>query len=280
MSAQELGDASLLFDSNEVARLSDADGLPVPAFIPATRPDPSELAAISRELQQWELQGIKLHTVLCSSYPANLRSVFDCPPLIFTKGSLAVIDAHGVAVVGTRKASREGLARATKLARELAESKITVYSGLAVGIDAAAQTSALRAGGRTVAVIGTGLLKAYPKENAALQYEIASRFAVVSQFWPDEKTERWHFPMRNKVMSGLARATVVVEDGDTSGAKLQAEAAIKHGKPVFLMASLVETYEWAKKFSQNSGVYTFSRTEELIEGLDMIFEEPLVACGF
>ena len=138
ISAQELGDASLLFDSNEVARLSDADGLPVPPFVPATRPDPSKLAAISKELQQWELQGIKLHTVLCSSYPANLRSVFDCPPLIFTKGSLAVIDAHGVAVVGTRKASREGLARATKLARELTESKITVYSGLAAGIDAAA----------------------------------------------------------------------------------------------------------------------------------------------
>ncbi|WP_196449157.1 DNA-processing protein DprA [Planomonospora sp. ID82291] len=143
---------------------------------------------------------------------------------MFSRGAL-LEDRRAIAVVGTRQASEQGLRIASAVARELALNKVTVVSGLARGIDIAVHRAALEAGGRTVAVIGTGINRFYPSENRALQQRIAQEGAVVSQFWPDAPPSKQSFPMRNAVMSGYAAATVVVEAPWKSGARIQARLA-------------------------------------------------------
>ena len=196
--------------------------------------DPTPLLdGAAAEISGWERDGFELVTVLDREYPENLRTVHDRPPLVFVAGGLVPQDARSIAVVGARRASGAGLAAAAAIAEALARAGYVVVSGLATGIDAAAHEAALAAGGRTVAVIGTGLRRSYPPENAVLQRRIAAEGAVVSQFWPDAPPTRTSFPRRNAVMSGLALGTVVVEASLRSGARLQTRLALAHGRPVF-----------------------------------------------
>ncbi len=195
--------------------------------------------------------GLTLMTILDDDYPASLRLVFNPPPFLAMRGELIEADARGVAVVGTRKPTDEGVRRARRLGRELAQAGITVYSGLALGIDTAAHEGALEAAGRTVAVLGHDLLKPiYPTQNAALAERIAATAALVSQFRPDQEPSRATFPMRNVVTSGLAQGTVVVEASHTSGARAQARLAAEHGRRVWLLDSLVRDFPWARKFRE------------------------------
>ncbi len=143
------------------------------------------LAQAGADLDRWSAEGMKLVTVLDPDYPPNLRAVHDRPPMVFVAGNLTPADAHGIAVVGARKATHEGTKKAGAVAGHLVDSGFTVVSGLAAGIDTAAHTAALARGGRTVAVIGTGLARSYPPENQALQRRIASECAVISQLLPD-----------------------------------------------------------------------------------------------
>ena len=132
-------------------------------------------------------------------------------------------------------------------------------SGLAAGIDTAAHRAALDAGGRTIAVIGTGLHHAFPKENAELQDRLGDEHAVISQFWPDQGPSKDTFRMRNALMSGISRATVVVEAAYTSGARMQARVALENQRPVVLLSSLVAEQEWAHEFAERPGVYVAER---------------------
>ncbi len=175
--------------------------------------------------------------------------------MVFLAGELTAADGNGIAVVGARKATPRGLGSARAIATHLADRGYTVVSGLAAGIDTAAHTAALNRDARTVAVIGTGLARSYPPQNAALQRRIASECAVISQFWPDAPPTRRSFPMRNAVMSGFALATVVVEASDTSGARMQARLALAQGRPVFLLASLIERQAWAKEYANRPGTH-------------------------
>src|SRR6266511_663042 len=164
-----------------------------------------------RDRWQASDERLRFMTILDQEYPASLRLVFNPPPFLTLRGELAAEDARGVAVVGTRRPSEEGIRRAGRLSRELAEAGITVYSGLAAGIDSAAHAGALDGGGRTVAVLGHGLLRPiYPKENAPLAETIANSAALVSQFRPDTPPTKGTFPMRNVVTSGLSQGTIVV----------------------------------------------------------------------
>jgi DNA processing protein len=191
--------------------------------------------------------GAELTTVLDADYPANLRLVPDAPPFLFHRGPLLRQDARSIAVVGTRRASPAGLSRAARMARGLSDAGITVVSGLARGIDTSAHVATLGNRGRTIAVIGTGIAAAtYPAENAALVDDIvAGGGAVVSQFWPTDTPDKWRFPARNITMSGLSQGTVVIEASSTSGAKMQAQAALRHAKTVFLLRSLATEQPWA-----------------------------------
>jgi DNA processing protein len=198
--------------------------------------------------------GARLTTVLDDDYPVNLRVIYNLAPFLFYRGELHRDDARSVAVVGTRQPSDDGVSRAGAIAEALAKNGVTVLSGLARGIDTAAHMATLDAGGRTIAVIGTGILRTYPKENAELCEVIAERGAVVSQFWPDHPPMRSSFPLRNVVMSGMGQGTVVVEASKTSGAKMQARLAIEHRKRVFLLESLVTDQQWARDYLDRGAV--------------------------
>jgi DNA processing protein len=221
------------------------------------------LAHAGADLDRWSAEGMKLVTVLEPDYPPNLRAVHDRPPMVFVAGNLTPADAHGIAVVGARKATHDGTKKAGAVAGHLVDSGFTVVSGLAAGIDTAAHTAALARGGRTVAVIGTGLARSYPPENRALQRRIASECAVVSQFWPDAPPTRRSFPMRNAVMSGITLATVVIEASDTSGSRIQARLALAQGRPVFLLAQLVEQQPWAREYAGRPGTHVVRSPGEI-----------------
>ena len=227
--------------------------------------DPDRLITEAHaDLERWSSQGMHLVTVLDRGYPPNLRAVHDRPPMVFVAGHLTPADARGVAVVGARKASHAGTQRAAAIAEHLVDHGYTVVSGLAAGIDTAAHTAALaKPGGRTVAVIGTGLARSYPPQNQELQQRIASECAVVSQFWPGSPPSRRSFPMRNAVMSGIALATVVVEASDTSGARMQARLALAQGRSVFLLASLVEQQAWAREYARRPGTHVVREPDEI-----------------
>lgn len=228
-----------------------------------------DLDAISAEVAAWRDEGFAVLTVLDDGYPANLRTVHNRPPILFVHGALSEVDERSVAVVGTRRASEAGLARATEVATSVAAGGYTVVSGLAAGVDTAAHEAALAAGARTVAVIGTGLRRSYPRENAELQRRIASEGAVVSQFWPDAPPSRTSFPMRNAVMSGFALATVVIEASHTSGARMQARLALEHGRPVFLHESLL-SHEWAREYAERPGAHVVASGGEVVEHVDRL----------
>lgn len=168
-----------------------------------------------------------------ADYPEWLRRIYDPPALLWTRGRLVAGEGErAVAVVGSRSATPLGLAFARTLAADLAAAGLTVVSGLARGIDTAAHQGALEAGGRTVAVLGSGLDALYPRENAALARAIARDGAVVSEFPPGTGPWKQNFPRRNRTIAGWARATVVVEAGEKSGALHTARAALEEGRDV------------------------------------------------
>jgi DNA processing protein len=208
---------------------------------------------------------IRLTTPLDEDYPVNLRTIFNLPPFLFYRGTLMESDARAVAVVGTREASDQGLQRARQMAQLLTKENVTVLSGLARGIDSAAHQACLEVGGRTIAVVGSGIRHVYPPENEQLMEEIVEHGAVVSQFWPDARPTKYSFPLRNVVMSGMGQGTVVIEASATSGAKMQARLALQHGKKVWLLQSLVDSYPWAQKY--------LARGARKVDGIDAIVRD-------
>ena len=185
--------------------------------------------------------GVRLNGA--AEYPGKLRDAAHPVELLYYVGIWDFAWSPSVAVVGTRKPSRDGLARTRKLVRSLVQDNFTVVSGLASGIDTAAHRAAMEFGGRTIAVLGTPLSKTYPSENAHLQRQIAKDHLVVSQV-PVKRYEmqtfhgnRLFFPERNATMSALTDATVIVEAGDTSGTLIQAKAALEQGRKLFVLDS-------------------------------------------
>lgn len=220
-------------------------------------------------VEEWDREGLSLVSLLDADYPEQLREIHQRPPLLMYRGVFSVDDARGVAVVGTRHPSREGAARAFELGRELARCGVPVISGLAAGIDTEALTGSLDVAGRTVAVIGTGLRRSYPAQNAGLQERIAREGLLLSQFLPDAPPAKYSFPMRNAVMSGYAAATVVVEAAWKSGARMQARLALEHGRPVFLLRSLL-VHDWAQEYATRSGVTVVAGIDDLLPELEKL----------
>lgn len=224
------------------------------------------------DLGRWTDAGIRLISVLDPEYPSNLRMIHQRPPVLFLHGTPDERDMVSVAVVGTRQATAQGLDQAKELAAGLAVRGVPVISGLAAGIDTAAHAAALANGGRTVAVIGTGIDRSYPPQNAALQQEIAAKGMVISQFLPGAPPTKTSFPMRNAVMSGYALATVVVEAAYRSGARMQARLALQHGRHVFLMRSLLE-HDWARGYASRPGVTVVENADHVFAGLQRLAAE-------
>lgn len=244
----------------------------VPAALLNPPGEPDALEAAAGEIGGWADQGWTLLSILDEDYPTRLREIHQAPPVLFARGSL-VRDDPAVSVVGSRQASDRGLAIAADVARELVSRGVTVLAGLARGVDTAAHRAALAAGGRTVAIIGTGIGRAYPAENRDLQQEIASRGLLLSQFWPDAPPQKHNFLMRNATMSGYGLATVVVEAGEQSGTRAQARMAVEHGRRVILTDLVVERNEWARTLVTRPGVHVASSLSSVLGVVDQLIDE-------
>ena len=180
-----------------------------------------------------EAQGIQVVTWEDANYPRRLKEINQAPPVLYIRGSIEMADDWAVAVVGTRRVTPYGRQVAIELARYLAQNGVTVVSGLARGVDAVAHSSALQAGGRTIAVLGNGVDVVYPPEHRKLSGEIVGAGALISDYPVGTPPESQNFPPRNRIISGLSLATIVVEAGEKSGALITAEFAVEQGREVF-----------------------------------------------
>lgn len=196
-----------------------------------------EAARISVDLDQvWariEAQGIKILTWGDESYPARLKEVDQPPPVLYIRGEYLPEDLYAVAVVGTRKVTAYGRQVTEELCSHLAANGMTVISGLARGVDAIAHQTALKAGGRTIAVLGSGVDKIYPPEHRGLAEKMMEQGAIVSDYAVGTPPDASNFPPRNRIISGLSLAVVVVEAAETSGALITAEFAAEQGREIF-----------------------------------------------
>lgn len=184
----------------------------------------------------WErilAQGVRIITAQDDNYPRHLKEIEQPPPVLYARGELLSEDDFAVAIVGTRRITPYGRQVTEELAAFLAGNGITVVSGLARGVDAAAHAAALRAGGRTLAVLGSGVDRIYPPENRQLAEHIVERGAVLSDYPVGTAPDAGNFPPRNRIISGLSMAVVVIEAGETSGALITAGFAAEQGREVF-----------------------------------------------
>lgn len=219
--------------------------------------------------------GVQMHGV--GEYPARLRDARHPVELVYYQGQWDLTSSPCVAVVGTRNPSNEGLSRTRSIVRDLVGSGYTIVSGLASGIDRMAHMTAMEEGGRTIAVIGTPISHAYPKENRELQREIADRFLVVSQVpvmrWyrnraNNHPANRWLFLERNITMSALAEATIIVEAGERSGTIAQANAALQQGRSLFIADECCRNphLTWPEKLIKEGAVRMRS-SDDILERL-------------
>jgi DNA processing protein len=208
-----------------------------------------------------------------AAYPVPLTTIADPPPVLWTRGCAAALAAPAVAIVGSRAASAYGLAVAEQLAGDLAACGVAIVSGLARGVDSAAHRGALAAGGVTVAVLGSGVDVMYPPEHASLAREIDARGAVISELVPGTGPQQWFFPLRNRIISGLSRAVVVIEASEKSGSLITARCALEQGRDVLAVPGNVLT-------GRSRGAHALLRDgAKIVESADDILEELGMARG-
>lgn len=200
-----------------------------------------DLSAADRILADCQRLNIQLLTLQDAAYPSRLKNIYDPPCLLYVKGRLPVFDEEvAVAVVGTRDCTPYGITCAEKLGYGLTRGGGLVVTGLARGIDAAATRGALRAGGVTAAVVGNGLDVHYPPESRYLYEDVAAAGVLLSEYPPGAEPAGWHFPVRNRILSGLCIATLVVEAPERSGALITAGTALEQGREVFAVPGPID----------------------------------------
>jgi DNA processing protein len=202
-------------------------------------PDRDACRRIARELHDIERRRIEVRSMMDANYPARLLLIPDPPPLLYVAGSLQASDELAIAVVGARRGTAAGRLVTEQLASGLAGSGVTIVSGLARGVDAAAHRGALAAGGRTIAVLGCGLGRTYPPEHQRLRAEIEEHGAVVSELSFDAPPHSGHFPRRNRIISGLSFGVIVTEAAIDSGSLITARLAADQGREVFAVPGFV-----------------------------------------
>jgi DNA processing protein len=226
-----------------------------------------EWAAVDAQLEALGRSGASLLTWNDPRYPANLRQIHDPPPFLFVQGELLPRDGMAVAVVGSRNVSAYGLRLTRELADGLVRYGVTVVSGLARGTDAAAHWAALRSGGRTVAVMGSGIDVVYPSEHHALSRKISGQGAVVTELLMGTNPDAENFPNRNRIISGLALGTVVVEATEKSGSLITATLAGEQGREVFAVPGAVGERTRGTHRLIREGAKLTERAEDIVEEL-------------
>jgi len=253
--------------------LTQVDGVSL-ALAKAIRQGPGaeDMQAIDRELKALERLPIRVLTILDPDYPARLKTIHDPPPLLSVSGTLSEEDHHAVAIVGTRHATPAGRVITEQLSRGLAEAGVTVVSGLARGIDGAAHRSALEAGGRTIAVLGCGIDRTYPPEHQALRKKVEEQGAVLSELPLGAYPHAYHFPKRNRIISGLSLGVVVVEAAPKSGSLITARLATEQGREVFAVPGSIQS-------EQSRGTNgLIKQGARLVETVEDILDELVSQC--
>ncbi len=219
---------------------------------------------------QIESRNIRLITWEDSDYPTRLAEVDQAPPVLFVRGAVIEADQWAVAIVGTRRVSAYGRQAAGQIAAELAKNRITVISGLARGVDTHAHRAALQAGGRTIAVLGSGIDCIYPPENRSLAEQIAASGAIVSDYALGTPPDGVNFPPRNRIISGLSLAVVIVEAGQKSGALITASFAADQGREVFAVpGNIFSPQSQGANWLIQQGARPLTSSEDLLEVLDL-----------
>jgi DNA processing protein len=228
---------------------------------------------VQGELDRCAAAGIKIMTDQDADYPRSLREIHDPPGILYMRGQILPQDALAIAIVGARHATHYGLTQAERLAGSLARAGITIVSGLARGIDAAAHRGAIVAGGRTLAVLGSGLANIYPSEHAELAEQVVAQGALLGEAPPDSPPMAGAFPQRNRIISGLSLGVLVIEASTQSGALITARHAMEQGRDVFAVPGRIDS-------RMSHGCHRLIRDgARLVETADDVLEElgPLVA---
>jgi DNA processing protein len=228
---------------------------------------------VRSELDLCAAHRIRILTDHDEDYPRALREIHDPPAVLFVRGAILAQDALSVAIVGSRHATHYGLVQAERLAGSLARAGLTIVSGLARGIDGAAHRGALSAGGRTIAVLGGGLLNLYPPEHAELAEQVVAEGALVSELPPRSPPLAGAFPQRNRIITGMSLGVMVVEASTRSGALISARHAMEQGREVFAVPGRIDS-------RMSHGCHRLIRDgAKLVETADDVLEElgPLVA---
>ncbi|PIE67602.1 MAG: DNA-protecting protein DprA [Deltaproteobacteria bacterium] len=227
---------------------------------------------VDRELAAIRKSGCAIITQTDRRYPPLLRQIPDPPPFLYVRGTLPT-GILSIAIVGSRNATEYGVATTRELSRQLAAQRVTIVSGLARGVDTAAHTGALAANGTTVAVLGSGLNRIYPQENASLARRIADSGAVISEFALDAGPDAHHFPARNRIISGLCQGTVVVEATGRSGSLITARLAAEQNRDVFAVPGNVHSFK-------SVGTHTLIKQgAKLVVHAGDVLEEYAHVCG-
>ncbi len=235
-----------------------------------------ETIDIKKELDLIEKHNVSIITIFDDTYPKILKSMPDPPLILYVKGKLLREDDNSIAIVGCRKASSYGKIIAEKFAGDLAVKGFTIVSGMARGIDTYAHRGCLAKNGRTIAVLGNGLVHCYPPESKNLMSEISENGAVISEFSMQTKPERFNFPRRNRIISGISLGIIVVEAPKSSGALITADFALEQGKEVFAIPGNInsENSIGPNNLIKN-GAKLVENIEDIIEELRPILPLPL-----
>lgn len=236
---------------------------------PLVPADPGSINGWVAKLQSLMSQNPDLEILLSDSalYPRNLRQVENRPALVFVAGHLQARDERAVAIVGSRRADTAALDAAGSLAHDLALGGITIVSGLAQGVDSAAHKGAISSGGRTLAVMGTGIDRVFPSENVDLSESIRTHGALLSQFPPGHGPTKTTFPARNAVIAGLSRVSLVVAATERSGTRIEINQSLVQGRPVLLWGPLLGSQHWAKALAGDSLVRFVDSASEIEDSL-------------
>jgi len=231
---------------------------------------------LGRHIKLIERNNIELIPLDSEFYPSNLKSIYDPPLALFMKGEMLPQDYFSIAIVGTRLASFYGRTMSEKLSRELAEKGFTIVSGGARGIDTFSHQAALRAKGRTLAVLGCGLDIIYPPENKKLFEEIAEKGAMISEFPLSTRPDKGNFPMRNRIISGLSLGVVVIEAPHKSGALITVAHANEQGREVFSVPGKADSFV-SKGTNQllREGAKLVENADDIIEELEPILKSKI-----
>ena len=227
-------------------------------------------------LASLEKKGVVCVTYFSESYPESLKNIYDAPIVLFCKGDISLLKSDCFSVVGSRKTSPKALAECEKISGELSK-VFTVVTGLAVGADSAAVNGALKAGGKVISVLAHGLDSAYPACNANLLNKVVESGLAVSEYSPEVKPMPFYFPVRNRIIAGLSKGTLVVSAGKKSGALITANLAAEYGRDVFAFPYSAGIYsgEGCNALIKN-GAYLTENILDILSAFSLDFNSPTV----